>query len=107
MNYLSKQSAKDLQHLQKKLVSLNKLNNTPSNSAERCRAFRHSAVQIPTYQVLGLKLHKPAQQAEPQYHFTELALAFQPALSLSKRLISNGYMIFLHQHFSSSVLCGY
>lgn len=83
MNYASEQPAKDLQHLQNKLISLNKLDNRPSiNSAQIGLAFRHGGVQMPTYQVPSPKLHKAAQQTEPQYHFIELALAFQPTLSL-------------------------
>lgn len=81
-NSLSKQSEKDFQHLQNKLIPLNKLDNTPSiNFTQVSLAFRHS-VQMPTYQVLSLKLHKLAQQTEPQYHFIELAFTFQPARSL-------------------------
>lgn len=98
MHYLSKQSAKDLQHLQNKLISLNKLDNMPSiNSAQIGLAFRHSVVPMPTYQVLSLKLHKPAQQTEPQYGFIELALAFQPTLSLSKT-----YLKWIHNIFTST-----
>lgn len=81
MNYLSKQSAKDLQHLQSKLTSLNKQDNTTStNPVQRSLALRRAVVQMAMYQVLHLKPHKPAQQTEPQYHFTELALNFQPVL---------------------------
>lgn len=56
MNYLYKQSAKDLQHLQSKLLSLNKPDNMIStNPVQRSLTFRHAAVQMAMYQVLHLK----------------------------------------------------